>query len=709
MLQRLFLRRRLASLASSCAALLLAPVLLAQQDATDTIQPWQVATARSVTAAELSPTGDRLAYLQSVPRRPLADDSGPAWHELHVIDGASASRPFITGKVDISAIQWTPDGDRISFLAKRAGDDHKSLYAIAAAGGEARRLFQHDTDIAAYSWHPNGRRVAFLADDKVNEEREKLEKKGFDQKIYEEDVPFTRLYSVDLVDAVDAADTVGAVDAEAKKPEARRLEVTGSLHSVRYAADGNRLVISVTPTPLVDDSYVRIKVKILDGDGKELAAIDNPGKLGDALPSPDGRVLALISAADLNDPAPGRLMVAPMGGGPLRDVLPDFQGHVSSVAWRDADTLVYVGALGAETVVGSVRRDGTQKRDIVAAGQAIFDSIALSARGRAAVLADRPQHPAELYDLDLASGRLKRLTDSNPWLDNLRLARQEVVGFRARDGLELEGILIYPRDYVAGQRYPLIVIVHGGPESHFSNGWLTGYSQLGQLAAARGFAVFYPNYRGSTGRGVEFSKLSQAAATAEEFTDLVDGVDHLIAIGLANRDRVGITGGSYGGYASAWATTYASDRFAAAIPFVGISDAISKVGTTDIPREMYEVHHRKWLWEDWEYFAKASPIYYAQRNRTPTLILHGEDDPRVHPSQSLELYRHLKVLGQAPVRLVFYPGEGHGNRKSAGRFDYLLRTLRWMEHYLVGPGGEPPPQDIDYAAELPWPAEEPKS
>ena len=111
---------------------------------------------------------------------------------------------------------------------------------------------------------------------------------------------------------------------------------------------------------------------------------------------------------------------------------------------------------------------------------------------------------------------------------------------------------------------------------------------------------------------------------------------------------------------------------------------------------MYAVHHRKWLWDDWDYFAERSPIRYVQRNRTPTLILHGEDDPRVHPSQSLELHRHLKVLDQAPVRLVLYPGEGHGNRKSAARFDYLLRTLRWMEHYLQG-NVESPPEAPDYA------------
>jgi dipeptidyl aminopeptidase/acylaminoacyl peptidase len=395
-------------------------------------------------------------------------------------------------------------------------------------------------------------------------------------------------------------------------------------------------------------------------------------------------------------------MVVDAAGGELRDALPSLEGHVSAFDWRDPNTLVFIADVGAETEVGTVAVGGADRRTVLAAGNLVATTLDVDDEGLVALVAQSPTHPEELYTMTLGGGGAERRTTSNEWLNGLRVAEQKVIGFKARDGLELEGVLIYPLGYQAGQRYPLVLVVHGGPEAHYRNGWLTGYSSPGQVAAARGFAVFYLNYRGSTGRGVAFSKTSQAAATGPEFDDLVDGVDHLIAIGLVDRDKVGITGGSYGGYASAWGATYYSDRFAAAIPFVGISDAISKVGTTDIPVEMYDVHHRKWLWEDWEYFAKASPIFYVSRSRTPTLILHGKEDPRVHPSQSLELYRHLKVLGKAPVRLVLYPGEGHGNRNSAARLDYALRTLRWMEHYLKGPGGDPPALEIDYAAFLPW-------
>jgi dipeptidyl aminopeptidase/acylaminoacyl peptidase len=331
-------------------------------------------------------------------------------------------------------------------------------------------------------------------------------------------------------------------------------------------------------------------------------------------------------------------------------------------------------------------------------------SIDLSRDGMSgAFLGQSPSHPTEVFFLQQGEKAARRLTNSNPWLDEMRLARQEVVRYPARDGREIEGILVRPLNENVGKRYPLILVVHGGPEAHYRNGWLTRYSSPGQLGAARGFMVFYPNYRGSTGRGVAFSKLGQADAAGREFDDLVDAVEHLAATGLVDEDRVGITGGSYGGYASAWGATYYSDRFAASVMFVGISDNVSKMGTTDIPYEMYLVHHRKWLWEDWDYFRRRSPIYHVEKARTPLLILHGKEDPRVHPSQSLELYRQVKLLGETPVRLVLYPGEGHGNRRAASRIDYNLRMMRWMEHYLKDPDrrdASPPPPGIDYEALL---------
>ena len=400
--------------------------------------------------------------------------------------------------------------------------------------------------------------------------------------------------------------------------------------------------------------------------------------------------------------SPGRLMVASSKGGAFRDLMPKLEGHVRGIAWQDADTIVYLADIGVQTTVGQINRDGTGHKVLVPAkvGDVALLQLSLSKDGKErAFVGETSQHPAEVFKPDVKSG-LKRSTQVNPWLADIPLVSQEVVEYAARDGRKIQGLLLKPAGYQKGQRYPAIVVVHGGPESHFRNGWITNYSRPGQAGAARGFVMFYPNYRGSTGRGVAFTKEHQADYAGKEFNDLVDGVQFLAKQGLVDTSKVGITGGSYGGYASAWGATALSKHFAASVMFVGISDQISKVGTTDIPNEMYLVHARRWPWKNWDWFRERSPIHHVEKARTPILILHGKEDPRVHPSQSLELYRYLKLLGKVPVRLVLYPGEGHGNRKAAARYDYSLRVLRWMEHYLKGSGGDPPPFKLDYGIDM---------
>ena len=317
-----------------------------------------------------------------------------------------------------------------------------------------------------------------------------------------------------------------------------------------------------------------------------------------------------------------------------------------------------------------------------------------------ALVGSTARHPSEAYLGQLGGEPPRRLTDSNPWLEDVVLAPQRLVRWQARDELELEGVLIEPLQREQGARVPLVMLVHGGPEAHRRDGWLTSYSRPAQVLAARGFAVFFPNYRGSTGRGVEFSKLGQRDAAGAEFDDLVDGVDHLIETGLVDRDRVGVSGGSYGGYATAWLSSRYSERFAAGVMFVGISNVISKTLTTDIPEEEYLVHALERPWDDWKGYLERSPIYWAGQGETPLLVLHGEDDPRVSVTQSEEMYRALKVHGTAPVRLVLYPGEGHGNRRAASRYDVMLRLLRWMEQYLDPDGSDELPEyRLDYRGE----------
>jgi len=669
------------------AGLVLAAVPPAQAGG---MTPEDVAKLSSVDEVAVSPDGRWIAYSVDVPRQPFEEEDGPAWTELHVVDPDGDLRPFVTGEVDVGSIDWTPDGSAISFLAQRGDDEHDALYVISTRGGEARRVLGHDTEISEYSWHPEGRRVAFLAKADEPEEDEELEEKGFDAEVFEEELRDVQVWIAEL----------GGEEGP------RVLDLPGSASELHWSPAGRRLALALAPTPLVDDDLMQRRVKIVDPETGEITAeVDHEGKLGRVAWSPDGRHLALLAGEDLHDPRAAQLMVVSADGGTPRQLFPGVDFDIEDFAWQDADTLVYIAHEGVGARVGRIGVDGSAadgSTQPLAQGEAAWDTIE-AAGSTVALLGSTPRHPTELYRLSLdgESASPRRISNVNPWLDGVEMGEQEVVTWKARDGLELQGLLIRPLDEKPGQRYPLVVVVHGGPESHYSDGWLTRYSYPGQVGAAEGYAVFYPNYRGSTGRGLEFAKSSQSDPAGKEFDDVVDGVDHLIASGLVDEARVGVTGGSYGGYATAWMSTYYSERFAAGVMFVGISEKIAKWGTSDIPNELNWVHDRHWPWEDWDLMWERSPVRHVKKARTPLLILHGKNDTRVHPSQSLILFRYLKTLGQVPVRLVWYPDEGHGNRKAAHRLDYNLRMMRWLDHYLKGPGGEKPPAEIEYRERAP--------
>jgi len=643
-----------------------------------------IARLRGAYGGSISPDGKFVAYVLSVPRDPGEDDSGSAYAELHVVDMTGKSRPFITGEVNVSGVRWTPDGRGISFRSKRDGDEHTALYMIPIDGGEARRLVEHDTGVGAYEWSPDGETIAFLATEKEDKELKKLKDKGLAPEIYEEE---------------DMPSRVWIAKAEFdNEDDHRMLELEGSASEIHFSPDGSKLVVALAPTSAIDQFYMYRKINVVDvASGDVVATVDNVGKLGAIRWSPDGKQLAFLSGEDINDPSEGRLMVASADGGAPREVMKEYLPNITDVEWQDDATVMFLAADGCESVMGEVNVATGERKIHIPAGGPILTGMSLADDAQSvAFIGSTPAHPGEVFVSSHAGKAPRRLTDSNPWLAEKRLAKQEVITYKARDGETIEGVLIHPLDPQPGTRYPLILAVHGGPESRIPNGWLTQYSNPGQIAAADGIAVFYPNYRGSIGRGVAFAKAHQADYGGKEFNDLIDAIDHLVEAGLVDNDKVGITGGSYGGFATAWCSTYHSERFAAGVMFVGISNQISKSGTTDIADEMYHVHARKRIWDDWQFFLERSPIYYVQKARTPLLILHGKNDTRVHPSQSMELYRHLKTLDKTPVRLVFYPGEGHGNRKSGSRYDYNLRMMRWLTHYLKGEGGDPPPYRIEY-------------
>ena len=654
----------------------------------DVLTPHKLAELRAVTSAKISPDGQWVAYTVAIPRNPLTEDDGSSRSQLHVVNRESGeSRPFVTSEDGVGGVTWTHDSRALVFTSKRGDDENSSLYRLPIDGGEARKVLElEDRSIRTFRIAPDGRTVAMLSTDPDSDDRKKEKKQGFKQEIYEEDLPFSRVWVGEM-----------SLGGEATA-DPRRLSFEGHAYDIRWSPNGDRLAVHKAPTPLVDDQYMQQRVFIVSPEnGSIIAKIDNPGKLGPASWSPDGKQLAIVAGSELHDGSAARLLIANTENGRFRALLPGFEGDFAEAHWHSTG-LVLLGSKGVWSTLARMEGGQGQPELLLPQEGPIIHSFSMSDDGQQfAFVADTPNHPNEVYTASVPGGSMRRLTNSNPWLDGIRLAKQEVVTYKARDGLDIEGLLVRPLDEVEGQTYPVILCVHGGPESHYSNGWLTAYSRPGQVGAAQGFATFYQNYRGSTGRGLEFLKSSQGDPAGKEFDDVVDGIDALVEMGLADPKKIGVTGGSYGGYATAWCSSYYSDRIAAGVMFVGISNKISKVGTTDIPNEEYCVHALHRPWEDWDFFLKRSPIYYAGQCKTPLLILHGKDDPRVDPGQSREMYRHVKLRTETPVRLVHYPGEGHGNRKAGARLDYNLRMMRWFQHFLQEGGTKIPEYALDHS------------
>ncbi len=644
----------------------------------------EIVGLKRVTSAAMSPAGDRIAYLKSVPRELYVDANGPAWVELHVVDFDGNSTPYVTGDVAISAYAWAPDGRSIFFVAKRDPEaEFNSLYRISLAGGEAELLFTHVSGIGSIYPAPDGTTLAFTATDAPPAKQSELAEKGFMAVVHEESVPETHVWLLSL-----------------ESLEAVRHDLPGSAHDLDWSSDGKRYAVGLAPSPLVDDSYTSQDIHIVDASTGEVESrIGSVGKLGHFEFSPDGERVAYVGSVDEHDPESGRLYLSSTTGGERRELVPNYMGHISDFTWIDDVEIRWLGGRGVYTEVYAANTGATREVEETDGGGVIIGSMhAYPGQRLFAAVADSPDHPSEVFVVRDGEAPV-RLTNSNPILADRDGVRQEVITYKARDGLELQAIIVHPAKRKRGGN-PAVFLIHGGPEAHVSNGWISAYSRPAHALAREGYLVALPNYRGSTGRGVEFSKLGQNDYAEEEFNDIVDLKRHLVAEGLIDADRVGISGGSYGGYASMWSASALSEEYAAAVAFVGISNQISKFGTTDIPVEMYLVHSRAWPWENWMRLLERSPVYHADKTQTPLLIMHGDSDPRVHPQQSLEMYRNVKLRTETPVRLVYYPGEGHGNRNTAAQYDYGLRFMRWMNHYLTGPGGEPPPYEIDHASRL---------
>jgi dipeptidyl aminopeptidase/acylaminoacyl peptidase len=634
-----------------------------------------IITIAQVADAQISPDGSHVVYQVSRPRAE-SDPPGGARAELWIVPAGGGESRRLTDREDRSP-RWSPDGKSIAVLSRDGTSGLTQINIIAPGGvnGERVVVTSAPSSVTSFKWSPDGRSIAFTYTDPKSDEEKKAETAGRDWTVADRNFKHTRLYRVDVA----GGSTTTKLVTQADK----------TVHDYDWSPDSTQLIVGAADTPTIDDSFMGVRLYLVpSAGGVPEPFVKTEGKLGFPRWSPDGQWIGWLGATSVNDPYAGTLYVAPVRnrveGAPDRaNLTTAYEGTATWLGWQPGTpaTAVFVAAERQDTPIFRVAANAPKREKITAENLVIVGSPTFSTNGkRVALVANTPWHPNEVYVGD-GTAAPKRITTLNPQLAGVTLGDQEQIAWLSRDGIKIEGVLVKPVGYRVGQRYPLILQPHGGPEAADPDGWNGTYSRWGQMLAGQGYLTLYPNYRGSIGRGPEFAMADHKDLMGKEFEDMIDAIDHLVREGMADPAKVGIGGGSYGGYTSAWAATFASDRFKAAIPWMGISNWISMTGTSDIFLENSTVHWDLVMYQNYEKYWERSPLKYIDRANTPSLIVHGAADPRVPPGQSLELYTALKWKG-VPVEYVSYPREGHGIAERAHQLDFMNRVSEWFAKYV---------------------------
>ena len=657
----------------------------------------------------LSPDGGWVVYSASRPR-PADAPPGPFYANLYLVpaQGGAARRLTSADAADASPA-WSSDGRLIGFLSARGGEKAKTrLWVMPADGGEPQAISPERSDVEAFAWSPAaaapaggkagarvanafGARVAWIAVDPKSEAKEKEEKAGRDWTVEGRDERPRRLWVATIgaggiapaaPDGGAAGGTTGGGAGDAK-PVAALGE--RSAWQIAWSPDGQAIVATVTDTPRTDDSYVgkSLVVLPLDPGGRARTLVGVVGKVDQVVWSKDGGTIAWRGGVDASDPKSQSLFVVPAAGGAPKNLTGSRPESVESIVWaKDRTIVTEVNEGTAMRLVSQELGAAGARRVLYGPGPPTIESATASADGaRFAFAGSSGAAPPEAFVLGAKGGAPRRVTDLNPAVAGLPKGTQETVRWQAGDGQSIEGVLMHPSGDAERASYPLVVIVHGGPEYAVTDEWLTRYAEPAEALAERGVFVLWPNYRGSTGRGVAFSKGDHGDLGGREFQDVLDGIDALAPRYRIDTTRVGMLGGSYGGYFTDLAVTRYSDRFAAGASLFGISDWLSFLGESDIPKENSLVHWDLWCYDHQQACAAGSPVSHVGKARTPTLILQGEADARVPRAQSDELYAALKWKG-VPVEYVRFPREKHGFVERAHRIETARLVLDWFETHL---------------------------
>jgi len=581
---------------------------------------------------------------------------GTSWNsDIWVYDGKSHDlKKFTTSEKADRHPRWSPGSDTLAFISNRA--EKPQVYLISLKGGEAKVLTDCKTGVLSFEWAPDGHRIVYMTSEPDSEEEEKRKKEKDDERVVDIDDKPPRLWVMDV----------------ASKDVKQLTQRPWRIFSYTWTPDGKRLVVMATdknhPELLTERLYA------LDVSSGEMTEIARPAlPFGQVKISPDGKHVAYMGTRT-DGPTANDLFVMSIAGGKATNLTHssvDRPGYF--YIWHGDNHIIYGAVTGFTTTFYELDLQGKAK-ELPAHSVHPSGSFVVGSDFAAFVGQTTTQFP-ELW-VSRKPGEAEKVSCFNAAWDEILVIQPEIVTYASFDGTSIEAALLKPQGYQRGSRVPLIVLVHGGP----SGVWSDRFNAWGQLLAQRGFAVLYPNIRGSIGYGQEFLTANRSDWGGADFKDVMAGVDFMIDQGLADPDRLGIGGWSYGGYMAAWAVTQ-TDRFKASVSGAPMTDLASEYGTEMAGINAYDTWYMGTPYENLDLFQDRSPVTHVKNVKTPTLLLTGENDLTDPIGQCQQFYRGLKRYG-VETEYVVYPREGHGIREEKHLIDLMNRILDWFEKYL---------------------------
>ncbi len=656
---------------------MLACAALSGQEPAPGWTPEAMLQVKRLEAPRPSPDGRWVAY--TVRTALMGAEQSEFRTRIHLAATSGASHRALT-VADKSSFdpKWSPDGKLLAFRSPRSGK--MQLYALRMDGGEAEALTSGKGDVGAFEWSPDGRRLAFTMMDGKSEEEEKRDRAKDDARWHEEQPKVARIYLINL-----------ASDASGNRPPRLLTPAPRHVLSFDWAPDGAALAYAHAQSAKADHwTTADLALVNVESGTERVLAATSAAELSPVF-SRDGKALAFtLSDAKPRWPGSHRLALLDLASGAVRPLPPTRDGRAELLGWAgDGKHLLFAEPVGVKGGLYAMKVENGSLLRLetgawtVATGAMVGagDFIGIDPTGHSLGMVVQTSSEAPAIAFSPVAQFLPRVI-ARPNEDAPRhpLPRTEAVRWKGAKGLEIEGLLTYPLDAKPGAKAPLLVLPHGGPTQVYGHTYVASPSQYPLAAlAARGFAVLRPNIRGSSGYGRDFRFANEADWGGLDFQDLMAGVDHVIALGVADPDRLGIAGWSYGGFMTSWAITQ-TKRFKAASVGAGVTNLMSFNGTTDIPGFIPDYFGGD-SWEQLDRYRAHSALFQIQGASTPTLIQHCEGDQRVPIGQGYELFNALKRQG-VECRMQVIPRQAHGPTEPRALQRLGEANVEWFTRWL---------------------------